>query len=137
MAKYIKTFDAPTGSSRRAANVVLVPTDAATLMDTASTQTITGAKTFTGTLGALWNVQTLAGLGTSIADAAAITVASPGIVLATGGNNSVGVILPVAAAGMTIRIKNDDTANGISCPLNFTLADDTFFFPNVGFRCCR
>ena len=31
----------------------------------------------------------------------------------------------------------DDTANGISCPLNFTLADDTFFFPNVGFRCCR
>ena len=30
---------------------------------------------------------------------------------------------------------NDD--QGISCPLNFTLADDTFFFPNVGFRCCR
>jgi len=29
------------------------------------------------------------------------------------------------------------TADGISCPLNFTLADDTFFFPNIGFRCCR
>jgi hypothetical protein len=27
--------------------------------------------------------------------------------------------------------------NGISCPLDFTLADDTFFFPDVGFRCCR
>ena len=23
------------------------------------------------------------------------------------------------------------------CALNFTLAGDTFFFPNVGFRCCR
>ncbi len=31
---------------------------------------------------------------------------------------------------------NND-ANGISCPLDFTLADDTFFFPDVGFRCCR
>ena len=30
---------------------------------------------------------------------------------------------------------NDD--NGTTCALNFTLADDTFFFPNVGFRCCR
>jgi hypothetical protein len=30
---------------------------------------------------------------------------------------------------------NEDT--GTTCPLNFTLADDTFFFPNVGFRCCR
>jgi hypothetical protein len=26
---------------------------------------------------------------------------------------------------------------GTTCGLNFTLADDTFFFPNVGFRCCR
>src|SRR5689334_7516989 len=98
MAKYIKTFDAPTGSSRRSANAVLVPTDAATLMDLGSTQTITGTKTYSAgalaatnaaltTPTATWSVQTLAGAGTTIADAAAITVASPGIVLATGGNN--------------------------------------------------
>ncbi len=29
------------------------------------------------------------------------------------------------------------TVNGTTCALDFTLADDTFFFPNVGFRCCR
>ncbi len=26
---------------------------------------------------------------------------------------------------------------GTTCQLNFSLADDNFFFPNVGFRCCR
>jgi len=31
---------------------------------------------------------------------------------------------------------NNDV-NGLACGLNFTLADDNFFFPNVGFRCCR
>lgn len=32
---------------------------------------------------------------------------------------------------------SNNTATGISCALAFTLADDAFFFPNVGFRCCR
>ncbi len=32
---------------------------------------------------------------------------------------------------------SSDTAIGTSCPLNFILGTDTFFFPNVGFRCCR
>lgn len=32
---------------------------------------------------------------------------------------------------------SNNTAVGISCALNFTLGDDSFFFPNVGFRCCR
>jgi hypothetical protein len=32
---------------------------------------------------------------------------------------------------------SNGTSDGISCPLSFTLADDTFFFPNIGFRCCR
>ncbi len=32
---------------------------------------------------------------------------------------------------------SNNTDIGISCPLNFTLADDTFFITNVGFRCCR
>jgi len=32
---------------------------------------------------------------------------------------------------------SNNIADGTSCALNFTLADDAFFFPNVGFRCCR
>ncbi len=32
---------------------------------------------------------------------------------------------------------SNNTGVGIDCALNFTLADDTFFFTNVGFRCCR
>jgi MYXO-CTERM domain-containing protein len=32
---------------------------------------------------------------------------------------------------------SNDTAIGTSCELNFTLGTDAFFFPNVGFRCCR
>jgi hypothetical protein len=32
---------------------------------------------------------------------------------------------------------SNNEAVGLSCSLDFTLADDTFFFPNVGFRCCR
>ena len=31
---------------------------------------------------------------------------------------------------------NNETT-GATCNLAFTLASDTFFFPNVGFRCCR
>jgi hypothetical protein len=31
----------------------------------------------------------------------------------------------------------NNAVNGLTCKLNFTLADNTFFFPNVGFRCCR
>ena len=31
----------------------------------------------------------------------------------------------------------NNEVSGLSCNLNFTLADDQFFFPNVGFRCCR
>jgi hypothetical protein len=31
----------------------------------------------------------------------------------------------------------NNTGVGISCALNFTLADNTFFFTNVGFRCCK
>jgi hypothetical protein len=32
---------------------------------------------------------------------------------------------------------SDDTGPGTSCPLDFTLGDNTFFFPDVGFRCCK
>jgi len=32
---------------------------------------------------------------------------------------------------------SNNTENGISCGFDFTAADNAFFFPNVGFRCCR
>ncbi len=32
---------------------------------------------------------------------------------------------------------SNNVVTGLTCQLNFTLADDDFFFPNVGFRCCR
>ncbi|HTJ41669.1 MAG TPA: MopE-related protein [Kofleriaceae bacterium] len=32
---------------------------------------------------------------------------------------------------------SNDIAGGLTCALAFAAADDTFFFPNVGFRCCR
>ena len=31
---------------------------------------------------------------------------------------------------------SNNTGDGRSCPLNFTLAVDTLFFPTIGFRCC-
>ncbi len=31
----------------------------------------------------------------------------------------------------------NNEGSGITCNLGFTSANDTFFFPNVGFRCCR
>ena len=31
----------------------------------------------------------------------------------------------------------NNSVTGLTCRLNFTLADNTFFFPNVGFRCCK
>lgn len=32
---------------------------------------------------------------------------------------------------------SNNEGTGITCDLAFTSANDTFFFPNVGFRCCR
>jgi hypothetical protein len=32
---------------------------------------------------------------------------------------------------------SNNSATGISCALNFTLADNTLLLPNIGFRCCR
>jgi len=43
-----------------------------------------------------------------------------------------------AAGQNPIRGGSSNTSvTGTTCGLNFTLANDTFFFPNVGFRCCR
>jgi hypothetical protein len=32
---------------------------------------------------------------------------------------------------------SNNEATGSTCQINFSVADDEFFFPNVGFRCCR
>jgi formylglycine-generating enzyme required for sulfatase activity len=32
---------------------------------------------------------------------------------------------------------SNNVVTGLTCGLNFTLADDQFFFPNAGFRCCK
>jgi len=32
---------------------------------------------------------------------------------------------------------SNNIEGGLTCGLSFTAADDSFFFPNVGFRCCR
>ena len=32
---------------------------------------------------------------------------------------------------------SNNEVTGLTCGLSFTLANDAFFFPNVGFRCCR
>src|SRR5258706_10032322 len=125
MAKFINLFDAASGGSTLVKNALLVTTDAATLGDTTTSQTLTNktltAPTITSpvmtspsvanaTLGVFY--QTLAGTGTTVADAAAIN-STVGAVLATGGNNSVGVLLPVASAGRIIFLKNADADNGI------------------------
>jgi len=31
----------------------------------------------------------------------------------------------------------NNEVNGTTCKLDFSSGDNTFFFPNVGFRCCR
>lgn len=61
----------------------------------------------------LYPVQTLAGAGSTQTDAAAITLAASGIVLATGGNGTVGIKLPVGVVGMRITVVNDTTANAV------------------------
>jgi hypothetical protein len=125
MAKFIKVFDAASGSMHLKTNAIVVTTDAAIMADTTTAQTLTNktltSPTITGatqTSPAITNAtlgvfhQTIAGLGTTVADAAAIN-STVGSVLATGGNNSVGVLLPVASAGRIIFLKNQDSDNGI------------------------
>ncbi len=107
MSKVVTVKEAPAGTISK--NLAFISGPLVTLVDTNTSQTLNN-KTITNTNVA---VQTLAGVGTNAATAGVITVGSGGFVFATGGNNSVGVILPVATAGMTITVKNDDAANGI------------------------
>lgn len=107
MSKTINIGDTPAGTISK--NKVFVSGPLVTVVDTNTSQTLTNK-----TIGsALYNVATLAGLGGNIATAAPIVTSAPALILATGGNNSVGIQLPVAVAGMRFVIKNDDAANGI------------------------
>ena len=61
----------------------------------------------------LMSTQTLAATGTVQADAAPITTAPQSFVLVTGANAAAGVLLPNAAVGSEVTIKNDDVANAV------------------------
>jgi hypothetical protein len=135
MAKAIKVFDVATGSNKLGKEMVAVAQGGVTIMDTNTTQTatnktltsptITGATSTDGTFTTatlatptLTNAtlgvfhQNLTALGSSISDAAAVN-STAGSVLVTGGNNAVGVQMPVASAGRIIFLKNADASNGI------------------------
>jgi formylglycine-generating enzyme required for sulfatase activity len=45
--------------------------------------------------------------------------------------------LPASGPASIRGGSNNDSAGGIRCDFDFVVADDTFQFPNVGFRCCR
>jgi hypothetical protein len=114
MAKVVEIFDRPNDSVNQ--NQVKVSGAQVTLVDTNTPQTLTN-KTFTApavnTPTMYQTVATLAGTGANIATANAITSVSPALILATGGNNSVGILLPVAVAGARYTVKNDQAANGV------------------------
>jgi hypothetical protein len=105
-----------TGSTGILQNQIIVSGPGVTMVDTNTAQTLDG-KTLTNTTittaTSTIRVAALAGLGTTIADAAPIVTAAPALILMTGGNNSVGVLLPIAAAGKMFKLKNDQTANAI------------------------
>lgn len=114
MAIRVRTFKQPDGSIDP--RTVTVSGSGVTLADTNTAQTLTN-KTLTAPVIANATVSvpvvTLAGTGGNIATANAITTAAPAIIFATGGNNAVGIQLPVAIAGSKYTIKNDQAANGI------------------------
>lgn len=118
MAKFVKIHDIPSGTASNRAAFISGP--GVTVVDTNTAQTLTN-KTFTGAVSANAVVtnttlgvahQNLTAVGTAISDAAAIANTT-GSVLVTGGNNAVGVQMPVASSGRVIFVKNADASNGI------------------------
>lgn len=61
----------------------------------------------------LLNTQILAATGSTIDDAALITVKGPAVVVGTGGNATKGIKLPKSVPGKNYRIKNSDAANAV------------------------
>lgn len=86
--------------------VVAPPTAQDVLVGEASEQQLTNKSI-------IIDVQVLAATGSGQGDAAAITVDSMGLVHVTGADATKGVILPAAAAGKVVTIKNADAANAV------------------------
>lgn len=145
---FMKRFDGPDTPKGNflgapdAGDTVVGLTSTQTLTNkTLTSPTITGASLTTATLTTptmTFSVQSpLAGTGTTVADAAAITVASPGYVSVTGGNNAVGVLLPASPAGKFVMVKNNaadilkvyaqvnSTINAVAANSAFTMAATT------------
>ena len=59
------------------------------------------------------DVQVLAAAGSNQGDAGAMTLTAPGLCHVTGADATKGVVLPAAAAGKMIIVKNSDAANAI------------------------
>ena len=59
------------------------------------------------------DVQVLAAAGSNQGDAGAMTLTAPGLCHATGADATKGVVLPAAAAGKMIIVKNSDAANAV------------------------
>jgi hypothetical protein len=121
MAKVAHLYDQPDGSVNQ--NQVVIPAAAGTLVDTSSTQTLTGKTLTSPTLttptvttptisGLIGTYQAVTAVGSAISDAAAINSTTV-TTLVTGGNNAVGCQLPVASAGKLLFLKNADASNGI------------------------
>ena len=118
MAKCVLIRDIPSGTVSK--NCLFVPgSSLETLVTANATQTLTNktltSPTITGatisnTTGTI-NVATLAAAGGNIATAAQIVTSPPCFIYVTGANASAGVMLPVAAAGLRVIIKNADAAN--------------------------
>ena len=120
MAKCVLIRDIPTGSvSNRALFVpgtaleTLVTANATQTLTnkTLTSPTITGA-TISNTVGTS-SFAFLTALGGNIATAAPIVTAAPCFIHANSADGSVGVLLPIAAAGAKVTIKNADAANAV------------------------
>ncbi len=121
MAKVCNLYDQPDGSVNQ--NQAVIPAAAGTLVDTSSTQTLTNKTLTSPTIatptittptvsGLIGTYAACTAVGSSIADAAVLNT-NVVTTLVTGGNNAVGVQLPVSSAGKLLFLKNSDASNGI------------------------
>jgi hypothetical protein len=110
------------------------------MVTTDTAQAVSGAKTFSGTniFSTMFRIPTatVAATGNSQGTAAGITT---GFTLVTGADDTKGVILPVAAAGLVCIIKvgdgadlkvypnSDDAINGLAANAAMTVVDDVCF----------
>ncbi len=155
MSKAIPIKEVP-GQSIDGVNFQAIPSGSGTVVTTTATQTMTNktltaptltAPVITGAMtvedGATLttpimtvDVQALVALGTNQATAAPITVTAPGFVYSTGGNNAVGILLPVGNTGDVYDIKNGAADilfvyPGVNCTINAIAANTKINLPTV------